>query len=84
MIAFFFTMPISRMMPISAITLRSMWQISKRQQRPDAGRGERREDRDRVDVAFVEHAQHDVDRDQRGQNQQRLVAQRGLERLGRP
>ena len=36
-----------------------------------------------MDVALVEHAQHDVDRDQRGQDQQRLVGQRILERRGR-
>ena len=45
----------------------------QRQQGADAGRGQRREDRERVDVALVEHAEHDVDRDQRGQDQQRLV-----------
>ena len=55
----------------------------QRQQRADAGRRQRRENRDRVDVAFVQHAQHDVDRDQRGQDQQRLLRQRGLKGLGR-
>ena len=34
-----------------------------------------------MDVAFVQHAQHDVDRHQRGQNQQRLVRERGLKGL---
>ena len=53
----------------------------QRQDRADAGRGQRREDRDRVDVALVEHAEHDVDRHQRGQDQQRLVGQRVLKRL---
>ena len=55
----------------------------QRQDRADAGRGQRRENRDRVDVALVEHAQHDVDGDQRGQDQQRLVGERGLEGLRR-
>ncbi len=32
----------------------------QREQRADAGRRQRRQDRDRVDVALVEHAQHDV------------------------
>ena len=52
----------------------------QRQERADTGRRQRGENRDRVDVAFVEHAQHDVDRDQGGQDQQRFVRQRGLER----
>ena len=83
MIAFFFTMPISRMMPISAITSRSIPNEHQRQQRTHAGRRQRREDRDRVNVALIEHSQHDVDRDECRQNQQRFVAQRGLECLGR-
>ena len=83
MIAFFFTMPISRMMPISAMTLKSCAADHQRQQRADAGRRQRRENRDRMDVALVQHAQHDVDRDERREDQQRLVGQRGLERLRR-
>ena len=55
--------------------------MQQRQERADAGRGERREDRDRVDVALVQHAQHDVDGDQRREDQERLVGQRRLERL---
>ena len=51
----------------------------QRQQRADAGRRQGREDRDRVDEALVEHAQHDVDRDDRGEDQQQLVAERRLE-----
>src|ERR1700674_2673328 len=35
-----------------------------------------------MNVAFVKHAQHDVYRDQRRQNQPGLVRQGGLERLG--
>ena len=46
--------------------------------RADAGRGQRGEDGDGVDVAFVEHAQHDVDGDERGEDQQRLVGERAL------
>ena len=38
------------------------------EQRADTGGGERRQDRDRVDVTFVEDSQHDVDRDQRGED----------------
>ena len=36
-----------------------------------------------MDHAFVEHAENDVNRDQRGGDQQRLVGQRGLKGLGR-
>src|SRR6185312_16384095 len=36
-----------------------------------------------MDVAFIENAQHDVDRDQRGQNQVRLVLQRILKSFRR-
>ena len=35
----------------------------QREDRAHAGRRQRRENRERVDVALVEHAQHDVDRD---------------------
>ena len=55
----------------------------QRQKRAHAGRGQRGDDGDGVDVALVEHAQHDVDGDQRGQDQERLVGQRGLEGRGR-
>ena len=49
MMAFFFTMPISRMMPMSAMTSNSVLVTQQRQQRADAGRRQRREDRDRMD-----------------------------------
>ncbi len=55
----------------------------QRQDRADAGRGQRREDRDRVDVALVEHAEHDVDGHERGEDEQRLVRERGAEGLRR-
>ena len=55
----------------------------QRQQRADAGRRQRREDRDRMDEALVEHAQHDIDGDDRGQDQEQLVGQRRLERQRR-
>ena len=50
----------------------------QRQQRADPGRRQGREDRDRVDVALVQHPQHDVDRDDRGDDQHQLVAERRL------
>ena len=83
MMPFFFTMPISSTMPISAITLKSVPVRYERQQRAHARRRQRGKNRDRVNVAFVQHAQHDVDRHQRRQNQHRLVGQRRLKRLRR-
>ena len=83
MIAFFFTMPMSRMMPMSAMTLNSVPAEHQRQERAHARRRQRRQDRDRVDVALVEHAEHDVDGEERGQDQERLGRQRLAERLRR-
>ena len=71
MMPFFLTMPISRMMPMKAITDSSMPAKSQRDQRAEAGRRQRRDDGQRVRQALVEHAQHDVDREQRGDDQQR-------------
>ena len=66
MMPFFLTMPISRMMPMMPITDRSKPPELKRQQRADAGRWQRRENRQRMDEALVEHAEDDVDDDERG------------------
>ena len=79
MMAFFLTMPISSTMPMMATTLRSVPGHHQRQQRADAGRRQGRQDRDGMDVALVEHAQHDVDRDDGGQDQQQLAVERLLE-----
>jgi hypothetical protein len=51
----------------------------QRQERAETGRGQGRQDRDRVDEALVEHPQHDVDGDDRGDDQQHLVGESGLE-----
>ena len=51
----------------------------QRQQRADAGRRQRGEDRQRMDEALVEHAEHDVDRDRRGEDQPRLAGERVCE-----
>ena len=53
----------------------------EREQRADAGRRQARENRDRVDVALVEHAEQDVDRQHRGEQQRALPGQRLLEQL---
>ena len=75
MMAFFLTMPISRMTPISAMMLNSVWNSSSASTAPDARRGQGREDGDGVDVALVENAEHDVDGGERREDQDRLVAQ---------
>src|SRR5690606_28041222 len=49
---------------------------AQRQQGTDAGRRQGRYDREGVDVALVQYAEHDVDDDQRGEDQQYLVGQR--------
>ena len=81
MIAFFLTMPISSRMPMIAITLRVHVEPFEREQRADAGRRQAGENRDRVDVALVEHAEQDVDRQHRGEQQRALAGQRLLEQL---
>ena len=81
MMPFFFTMPISRMMAMMPITLRSWPASLQRQQRAHARRGQGREDGQRVDEALIEHAQDDIDGDQRRGDQDRLVGQRLLEGL---
>ena len=68
MIAFFLTMPISRMMPMSDTMREIVAASASGQQRAHAGRRQCGEDRDGVDVALVEHAEHDVDGDERGQD----------------
>ena len=51
-------------------------------QRADPRGRQRGQDGDRVDVALVEHAQHDVDHQNGRGDEQRSRGQRGLERLG--
>src|SRR6185295_11019136 len=53
-------------------------------QRPDAGRRQCGQDRDRMHVAFIKDAQHDVDGQQGRQDQPRLAVERRLERLRGP
>jgi hypothetical protein len=79
MMAFFLTMPISRMMPMTAMMSSVVPAPEQRQQRADGGRRQRGQDGDRVDVALVQHAQHDVHGDHRRQDEQQRVGQRRLE-----
>ena len=56
--------------------------VARDQQSQDcahARRGQRGENRNGVNVAFVQHSQHDVHRDDGGQNQKRLTRKRILE-----
>ena len=56
MIPFFFTMPMSRMIPMSAMTLRSVWVTSKARSAPTPGGRQRRKDGHGMHVALVQHA----------------------------
>ena len=51
----------------------------QRQQGADTGGRQRGQNGDRVDIAFVQHAQHDINRDDGGQDQPQGIAQRGFE-----
>ena len=77
-------MPISRITPMSAMIAEVGLEQHQREQRADARRGQRRQDRDRMHAALVQHAEHDVDGEERRENQQRLARQRCLERARVP
>ena len=79
MMAFFFTMPISRMMPIKPDDVELHVEEQQRQEGARARRGQSRENRDGMNVALIQHPQHDVDRQQRRQDQDRLRRERILE-----
>ena len=57
------------------MTLNSRPHNLQRQHGADAGRRQRGEDRQRVHEALVEDAEHDIDGDERSNDQQRLGAQ---------
>src|SRR5690606_20004497 len=52
------------------------------EQGADRRRRQRREDGDRVDIALVEYAEHDVHGHHGGENQQQRARQRSAKRLG--
>ena len=68
---------------MTAMRLRSLPRQQQREQGADTSRRQRRQDRDRVDVALVKHAEHDVHRDDCRQDEQQRAVERGAERLGR-
>ena len=72
MMPFFFTMPISRMMPMIPITSRPKPYSQQHQQGACAGRRQGGQDGQRMDRALVQHAEDDVDDDQRRHDQDRL------------
>ena len=75
MMAFFLTMPMSRITPIIAIRLNSVRRASSASSAPTPAEGS--VDRMVMDGSGSRRdAQHDVDGDQRGEDQQRLVAHR--------
>ena len=82
MMAFFFTMPIKQDDADHGDDAELDAADEEREDGADAGRGQGGEDGDRMDVALVEDAQDDVDGDERGEDQDRLVGERGLEGLG--
>ena len=67
---------------MSAITLRSVRKSRIASSAPTPAEGSVERIVIGVDVALVEHAEHDVHDDERGQDQQRLRGERGLEGLG--
>ena len=79
MIAFFLTMPIKQDDADDGDDVEVVVQQHQRQQRADARRRQRRQDGDRMDEALVEHAEHDIHRHDRGDDQEHLVGQRRLE-----
>ena len=73
MMAFFLTMPISRMMPMMRHHIELGLGEHQGENGAHAGRRQRGENRDRMNEALVENSQHDIDRENRGQDQVWLV-----------
>ncbi len=59
-----------------AMMPRSLLRHHQRQQRTDRCRGQGGQDGYRMDVALVEHAEHDVHGDDGGEDQQQRVVER--------
>jgi hypothetical protein len=81
----FFLIPISRMMHPHRDPRQVGVRDHQGQQGADAGGRQRGQDRDRMDVALVEHAEHDEHGRKRGSDQQRLAPERllvGFRRAG--
>ena len=83
MMPFFFTMPISRMMPMMATISRSRWKSISASSAPTPADGRVERIVIGMHEALVQHAQNDINRHQRGQNQQPFVRERAFEGRGR-
>ena len=68
---------------MTAMTLSSVRQTRRERTAPTPAEGSVERMVIGMDVAFIENAEHDVDRHERGQDQKRLVGQGGLKGLGR-
>ena len=71
------------MTPISPMMSNSTWKSISASSCPHAGRRQRRENGDRVNVALVEHAERNIDGGDGGEDQDRFLGQRLLEKLRR-
>jgi len=74
----------SRITPISAMMVKVLAGGEQRQQRPHARGGERGQNGQRVHETLIENAEHQVHGDECRQDEQRLIAERVLERLAVP
>jgi hypothetical protein len=77
-IAFFFTMPIRRMIPNQCDHPKLASADQQRKKRTDTRRRQRRKNRDRMNIALVKHTEHDINGDDRRENEPRFVFQRRL------
>jgi len=81
MMPFFFTIPMRRMMPITAMTVSSLRQARRANIAPhrlmQGGK-----DGNRVDITFVEYPEHNIDGHECGEDQKRFVGKGRPEGLG--
>ena len=84
MMAFFFTMPMSRTMPIRAMKENSIPNNRSASNAPMPAEGSVDEDGKGMDEAFVENAENDIDRNDCGQDQKRLAFERALNSAAAP
>ena len=68
---------------MNAMIVKSVPRDEQRKDRTAPGRGQRGDDRERMDEAFIQDAEHEIDGHQRSQNQEGLVGEGGLEYLRR-
>ena len=81
MMPFFFTMPIKQDRADEGDEAEFVAEQHEGCERAKTRRRQRRQDGQRVDEALIEHAEDQIDADERGENEQRHAGQRILERL---